>query len=174
MQADRDNETGAEPPTRRRIGEVAERLGTTPRTLRFYEEQGLVRPARTAGGARRYDETDVERFRLILRLADVGLSLQEIREIARARPESRTGDQASHRVYAAVEGLEGQVYRRLQECRAALEDITRFKGEVIACFGCERRPDPEGCAGCPVYTRLEQADLFRLATALERGGAEAD
>ena len=155
-----------------RIGEVAERLGTTPRTLRFYEEQGLVRPRRTAGGARRYGETDVARFRLILRLADVGLSLQAIREIARARPESRTGDEASHRVYAAMEDLEDRVYRRLQECRAVLEDVARFKGEVVACFGCDRRPDPEGCADCPVYTRLDQAELFRIATALEEGGTD--
>lgn len=152
-----------------RIGEVAERLETTTRTLRFYEEQGLARPGRTAGGARRYGEPDVERFRLVLRLADVGLSLQEIREIARARPESRTGDEASHRVYAAMEDLEAQVYRRLQECRTVLEDVARLKGEVVACFGCDRRPDPAGCADCPVYTRLEQAALFRVVTALEEG-----
>jgi MerR family transcriptional regulator, repressor of the yfmOP operon len=68
-----------------RIGEVAELTGTTPRTIRYYEELGLLAPApnREPGAHRVYDQADVERLREVLRLRRVlGLSLDELRELS--------------------------------------------------------------------------------------------
>jgi DNA-binding transcriptional MerR regulator len=69
-----------------RIGDLARRVGTTPRTIRYYEEIGLLEPAeRPSGGHRAYDEADVERLRLILRLKDLlGVSLDQLRELVAA------------------------------------------------------------------------------------------
>lgn len=76
----------SEPNTGMTVDTVVRRLGVTPRTLRYYEEVGLVTPAaRTAGGHRLYDSETVERLQQILRLKDnLGVSLQEIREILEA------------------------------------------------------------------------------------------
>lgn len=67
----------------RPIGEVAERVGVTTRTLRYYEEFGLVTPSvRSAGGSRRYTEADVARVLRIRELqAVMGFNLEEIREL---------------------------------------------------------------------------------------------
>ena len=67
----------------RPIGEVAERVGVTTRTLRYYEELGLVTPSvRSAGGSRRYTEADVARVLRIRELqAVMGFNLEEIREL---------------------------------------------------------------------------------------------
>jgi MerR family transcriptional regulator, repressor of the yfmOP operon len=67
----------------RPIGEVAERVGVTTRTLRYYEEFGLVTPSvRSAGGSRRYTEADVARVVRIRELqAVMGFNLEEIREL---------------------------------------------------------------------------------------------
>ena len=68
-----------------RIGEVAELTGTTPRTIRYYEELGLLAPApnREPGAHRVYDQADVERLQEVLRLRRVlGLSLDELRELS--------------------------------------------------------------------------------------------
>ncbi|MEA2419802.1 MAG: MerR family transcriptional regulator, repressor of the yfmOP operon [Thermoleophilaceae bacterium] len=68
-----------------RIGEVAQLTGTTPRTIRYYEELGLLAPSadREPGAHRVYDETDVERLREVLRLRRVlGLSLEELSELS--------------------------------------------------------------------------------------------
>jgi MerR family transcriptional regulator, repressor of the yfmOP operon len=67
----------------RPIGEVAERVGVTTRTLRYYEELGLVTPSvRSAGGSRRYTESDVARVLRIRELqAVMGFNLEEIREL---------------------------------------------------------------------------------------------
>jgi DNA-binding transcriptional MerR regulator len=65
------------------IGKVAEQVGVTTRTLRYYEELGLVTPsARSAGGSRRYTEADVARVLRIRELqAVMGFNLEEIREL---------------------------------------------------------------------------------------------
>ena len=70
-----------------RIGEVAELTGTTPRTIRYYEEIGLLPGAvdRAQGSHRSYTEADVERVREIIRLRDLlGLSLDQLSELLEA------------------------------------------------------------------------------------------
>ena len=76
-------------PTERtvRIGELAERTGTTPRTIRYYEEIGLLgsEPDRTQGKHRVYTESDVERVREIVRMRDLlNLSLDELSRLLEA------------------------------------------------------------------------------------------
>ncbi|MDT4937737.1 MAG: hypothetical protein QOG80_1408 [Pseudonocardiales bacterium] len=62
------------------VGELADDLGVTTRTLRFYEAQGLITPGR-AGANRVYDQRDRARLRLILRGRRFGMTLEECREI---------------------------------------------------------------------------------------------
>jgi DNA-binding transcriptional MerR regulator len=71
-----------------RIGEVAAAVGTTSRTIRYYEEIGLLgRPGERASGKHRtYTEADIERLRDALRLKDLlGVSLDELRELLEAQ-----------------------------------------------------------------------------------------
>jgi len=64
------------------IGDVATRTGLSLRTVRYYEEAGLVAPSkRTAGGFRLYCEADVERLGLIKQMKPLGFSLEEMREL---------------------------------------------------------------------------------------------
>ena len=70
-----------------RIGEVAERAGVTSRTIRYYEELGLLGRAseRTKGSHRLYTENDITRLQELIRLRDLlGLSLEELVELAAA------------------------------------------------------------------------------------------
>ncbi len=74
----------AQPTTLLRIGDVARLVGTTPRTIRYYEEKGLLPPAedRAAGKHRLYDDQDVERLRELLRMRNLlGVPLEELREL---------------------------------------------------------------------------------------------
>jgi DNA-binding transcriptional MerR regulator len=64
------------------IGEVAERTGLSLRTIRYYEEMGLVRPsARSTGGFRLYTEADVARLLLIKRMKPLDFSVEDIRDL---------------------------------------------------------------------------------------------
>lgn len=86
------------------IGEVAERTGVTQRTLRFYEEKGLLKPpTRMEGGFRLYSEDDVRRVEQIKRLQKLlGLSLAEIKEMVEAE-ELKSQIRAEYSCHADAE-----------------------------------------------------------------------
>jgi DNA-binding transcriptional MerR regulator len=68
---------------RYRVSEVAERRGLPPSTLRYYEDAGVLRPIkRTAAGYRIYDDRSVEGLQFVARAKQLGLSLDEITELA--------------------------------------------------------------------------------------------
>jgi len=73
-----------------RIGELAREAGTTPRALRYYEEQGLLRPARLASGYRAYDPQAVGTVRHIQLLLSAGLNTAAIAEILPCIPDDVT------------------------------------------------------------------------------------
>ncbi|MEO6988535.1 MAG: MerR family transcriptional regulator [Aquihabitans sp.] len=72
----------------RQIGEVAETVGLSQRTIRHWDEVDLVPPSgRSAGGFRLYTEADIERLRLVKSLKPLDLSLEEIRELLSIRDQ---------------------------------------------------------------------------------------
>ena len=78
------------------IGEVAERTGLSLRTIRYYEEVGIVTPsARTSGGFRLYTETDVARPRLVRRMKPLDFSLEEMKDLLTVLDQLETGDALS-------------------------------------------------------------------------------
>jgi MerR family transcriptional regulator, repressor of the yfmOP operon len=80
-----------DPTTLLTVRDAAERLNVTPRTLKYYEERGLVTPTRSEGRYRLYDEHDLEQFARILRLRSLGFSLHGITEMLK-RPLESVGD----------------------------------------------------------------------------------
>jgi MerR family transcriptional regulator, heat shock protein HspR len=95
------------------ISVAAELAGVHPQTLRIYERKGLVDPARTGGGSRRYSERDIQRLRRIQELTNAGLNLEGVRrvielealverlgqELVEARREAREAVERTHRHY---------------------------------------------------------------------------
>ncbi len=76
-----------------RIGEVADHLGLSLRTVRYYEEAGLVRPSRrTDGGFRLYGDEEISRLALIKQMKPLGFSVQEMRQLLKARDRLAKGD----------------------------------------------------------------------------------
>ena len=128
--------------TELRIGEVARRVGTTPRTIRYYEEIGLL-PAegeRQAGRHRVYGERDVERLREALRLKELlGLTLDELRELLEAqdaraalRDEWRHGDRGTARKREMLTESQGLIDRQLELVRRRRDEITALEDELVA------------------------------------------
>ena len=98
------------------ISVAAELAGMHPPTLRIYERRGLVQPARTQGGNRRYSDVDIERLRRIQELAAEGMNLEGIRrvmeleaEVERLRIEN---DQLRQLAAAAEAEAKGRAPRR--------------------------------------------------------------
>lgn len=72
------------------ISVAAELAGVHPQTLRIYERRGLVSPARTDGGNRRYSDADIEVLRRISELANEGMNLEGIRRVMALEAENST------------------------------------------------------------------------------------
>ena len=70
------------------ISVAAELAGVHPQTLRIYERKGLLDPARTAGGNRRYSDSDLDRLRRIAELTDEGLNLAGVRRVLELEAET--------------------------------------------------------------------------------------
>jgi DNA-binding transcriptional MerR regulator len=88
---------GLEPESERRllhIGEVARRVGLSLRTVRYYDEVGLVTPSgRTDGGFRLYSEDDVQRLLVVKGMKPFGLTLEEMRELVELLDRSARSEQ---------------------------------------------------------------------------------
>jgi DNA-binding transcriptional MerR regulator len=125
-----------------RIGDVARLAGTTPRTIRYYEEIGLLPGAegRARGAHRTYREADVERLQEVLRLKDLlGVSLEELRELmtaeeARAglRREWRSGVEDPVRKRQILEKSQSYIDRQLALVRRRRDEIAKLEEDLSA------------------------------------------
>jgi DNA-binding transcriptional MerR regulator len=145
-----------------KIGAIAERLGTTLRTLRFYEEQGLVHPRRTPGGTRVYDQEDEARFAALLALARLGFSLETLAGLAAIRPASRSGDAASRAVATRLKAMDAELEERAAAIERQRLSIRRAQAFVEGCHGCRRRPVRAVCDACEVSAGFDDIDVLRV------------
>jgi DNA-binding transcriptional MerR regulator len=129
-----------------RIGEIAERSGVTPRTIRYYEELGLLpRTEREQGKHRVYTEADVERICELTRLRDLlGLSLEELRsmitaedvraEIRRRFHETDSREEQLALLDEAMPQIEAQlalVRRRLSALQELEADLAERRKRIV-------------------------------------------
>ena len=104
----------------KQIGEVAERIGLSLRTIRYYEEVGLVTPsARSQGGFRLYTESDIARLQLIKRMKPLGFALDEMRSLLDALD---TLDAAGTDKEVPDEASRGAALERLSMFETAAEE----------------------------------------------------
>jgi len=123
-----------------RIGDVARLVGTTPRTIRYYEEIGLLRkaPARPSGQHRIYSQAEVDRLREVMRLRDLlGVSLEELRtllaaEEARAavRAQLRREDVDPKRRRELLGEALGHIDRQLELVRRRASELAKLQEEL--------------------------------------------
>ncbi len=97
------------------ISVAAELAGVHPQTLRIYERRGLLDPARTGGGSRRYSQADIERLRRISELTEAGLNLAGVKAVMELEAElARVRRQLAEAVQNGREAVERthRQYRR--------------------------------------------------------------
>ena len=122
-----------------RIGELARLVGTTPRTVRYYEEKGLLASAedRPAGQHRLYDAQDVERLRELLRLRNLlGVPLEELKELvavdderALLRTELRATDAPGERT-RILRRLDALAVRQLELVDRRTAELDGLREEI--------------------------------------------
>lgn len=113
-----------------RIGELAERLGTTPHSIRFYERQGLLpAAARTDNGYREYEDADADRLRLLIGLRRLDLPLEQAAALATMCAAGQC-DQVSEELRAAIGAKRQELSRRITDLRYLDRRLAHLSGQL--------------------------------------------
>ncbi|MFW2336453.1 heat shock protein transcriptional repressor HspR [Ilumatobacter sp.] len=111
------------------ISVAAELAGMHPQTLRIYERRGLVQPARTQGGNRRYSDADIERLQRISDLAEQGMNLEGIRRVMELELENQRLRDELARARAQVESAQADAEKRQRRDLVPLRQAVAVFGE---------------------------------------------
>jgi MerR family transcriptional regulator, copper efflux regulator len=141
-----------------KIGEIAGQAGVTAKTIRFWEDQGLLPPpARIPADYRDYDPAILERLAFIRHAQSAGLTLDAIRQVL----DIRDGGEPP---CAHITGL---IARRLAEVEARLAELTRARDQLAALAERAAAQDPADCQG---YCSIIAAEARDPALDLPAGG----
>lgn len=124
-----------------RIGELAERVGVNPKTIRFYEAEGLLpEPARRPSGYREYDETDVGRLVFIKTAQRLGLSLAEVGEILAFKER---GERPCDYVIGVLD-------RQVADLDWRLAEMVALRADLVALQTRAEHLPPDGACYCSI------------------------
>jgi DNA-binding transcriptional MerR regulator len=134
-------------------GDMARCSNNTLRTVRFYEEEGILRPARrTEGGHRLFEKSELDRLMFVTDMRMAGLSLDEIKQILAIKQAAHTGSEASREATRILN-------LRIEELREKLLVLTRLRDDLSAtsdimsaCVDCHDARFPHSCDSCAVMT----------------------
>ncbi|BBU53926.1 MULTISPECIES: Cu(I)-responsive transcriptional regulator [Mameliella] len=125
------------------IGEVAERAGLPAKTIRYYEDIGLVKPPRDANGYRAFRESDLHKLAFLARARALGFSIEDCRVLVGLY-------QDDHRASADVKRVAEEHLTRIDEKIAQLQGMRDTLATLVnACHG-DNRPD------CPILKDLAE------------------
>jgi MerR family transcriptional regulator, heat shock protein HspR len=120
------------------ISVAAELAGMHPQTLRIYERKGLLEPARTPGGTRRYSQEDIERLQLIQELTSQGLNLEGVRRVLALQEENRTLKRKVDRLRDKLDDLEEDMERRVDEVHRSYRHDIVLRSQLRPVIGEDR------------------------------------
>src|SRR5437868_1505618 len=112
------------------VQKAAKHLEVTPRTLKYYEEQGLVTPSRSDGRYRLYDAADLERFARILRLKSLGFSLRAISEMLKRPLDQASGNSRARYSESSLREIHSELQKQLKLMDDRLAAAQRDLSEV--------------------------------------------
>jgi len=131
-------------------GEMARLSDNTLRTVRFYEEAGILRPVgRTEGGHRLFERPELDRLLLVTDLREAGMSLEEIRSLLDTRDNAPSGAEAARSIIAALRGHLQNLNRKVEILGRLHDDLARTVEKASDVLGCEgHKFAPDECETC--------------------------
>jgi MerR family transcriptional regulator, repressor of the yfmOP operon len=113
------------------IGELAESLGVTTRTIRYYEEIGLMSPPdRLEGGMRVYAKDDERRLKFILKLKDLGITLKEMQELADIYKTYKNPDKIMPKLLAIYDKHINKIDEKISNLSSLRQDIVKYRTQI--------------------------------------------
>jgi DNA-binding transcriptional MerR regulator len=121
------------------IGELAASLGITTRTLRLYEQLGLIDPPRrTEGGIRFYDKEDIRRIKFVLKVKELGIPLKQMQELAEIYRQTKIPDTIMPRLIEILDGHLEAIRRKIRKLSSLERDIQGFRKRIAEYYDIPR------------------------------------
>jgi DNA-binding transcriptional MerR regulator len=121
------------------IGELSRSLGITTRTLRLYEQLGLIDPPqRTEGGIRYYTREDIRRIKFVLKVKELGLSLKQMQELAEIYRQTKMPDRIMPRLIEILDGHTDAIHRKIGKLSSLARDIADYRKKIAEYYGIPR------------------------------------
>ena len=120
------------------IGDLAERAGVSTRTIRYYEELGMIEPQeRTNGGFRRYSDEQVRRLEIIQSLKSLGFELERIQELFGLRHKMKTGGDLAGAMIALLDQQQDEIDEKISHYLTMKERNARGIEILRDCHNCD-------------------------------------
>jgi MerR family Zn(II)-responsive transcriptional regulator of zntA len=153
-------------------GDMARITGNTLRTVRFYEEAGILRPERRSnGGHRLFSKVELERLQLITNLRAAGLSLDEIRLMLDLKEKSSSAVNASSALMQAVDQQLVSLDERIAVLTKLRDELVTTRTFLKDCKACTDTGFPEACASCEKLGNRELPASMRVLWGLRPSGS---
>ncbi|MGC8502940.1 MerR family transcriptional regulator [Desulfurella sp.] len=115
------------------IGEVSKKLGITPRTIRYYEEFGLLDPPlRIENGIRLYSNEDIRRIKFILKLKELGLTLKEMLELADIYNQHKQSITIMPKLIEILDDHIDKIDSRISKLASLRNDIVEYRKRILS------------------------------------------
>lgn len=131
-------------------GEMARLSNNTLRTVRFYEEAGILQPlGRTVGGHRVFDRAQLDRLRFVSDMREAGMSLEQIRNLLELKHQARSGDDAAAKAISTLRERIDELRIKIEALGRLHDDLERTVDAAASCLACEGGSlFPNQCSGC--------------------------
>jgi DNA-binding transcriptional MerR regulator len=117
------------------IGNLAKTIGVTTRTLRYYEEMGIMSPPRRLDGAVRfYAPGDVRKLKFILRLKELGLTIKEMQELDAVYAEAKETDRIIPRLIEMLDNHINNLDEKMSKLASLRKEIIDYRQRMIKRF----------------------------------------
>lgn len=145
-------------------GDMARACKTTVRTVRFYEEAGVLCPqTRSEGGHRVFDDGDLQKLQLVMDLREAGLSLNDIRGLFALKEKSTDAEEATRAMSELLGTQIDEMQRKITTLRRLREELATMVAVIQDCGRCDSGGEfPKSCSNCDVMSREDLPRAVRL------------
>lgn len=140
-------------------GDMARLTGSTLRTVRFYDQEGLISPAaRSCGGHRVFDDSSLQRLQFILDMREAGMSLADIKHLFAMKKAAESAGQATEEMSEFLNHQVEEMQNKIAKLERLRSELGRMMESIRDCGTCNEPRFKKQCGSCSV---MKQCGLPR-------------
>lgn len=142
------------------IGNIARHLGVSSRSIRYYEELGLISPVRSNGGFRKYSEPEIKKLCTILKLKKLGLTLEEISDLVNLK-QCKGNKRPVKELLTYLHSRLHEFEEKIRDYKDGIKEINSLIDVIKSCSDCKGGAEIFKCEECLKEQDKEMPELMK-------------